>query len=354
MFPNLRPKILIADDEPAVCGLLRQMLEPLAAKVKTVNSATTALEEIERGDYDIIVCDVCMPGVSGLELLSFARQADWDLGFILVTGHLRVEQVIEALRLQASDFVAKPFTVQELTDAISRTYQRLLAKREARAHRGLLETSIQRRTRDLERALQELQTNYQTTLEALVAALDAREHETCAHSFRVRAYTAYLARLLGYPLGLVSPLGQSALLHDIGKVAVTDAILLKRGKLTPEEWVEMKKHAVAGAEILERVPFLRAAAAIVRHHHERFDGSGYPAGLAGDTIPLGARIFAFADTLDAITSDRPYRKAAGFEKVCEEVERLKGAQFDPRVAETFLRVPETVWKELRAETERGS
>jgi putative nucleotidyltransferase with HDIG domain len=200
--------------------------------------------------------------------------------------------------------------------------------------------------------LRELESNYQTTLEALVAALDAREHETCAHSFRVRSYTAYLARLLNYPLALMTPLGQAALLHDIGKVSVADSILLKCGKLTPEEWVEMKKHAVAGAEILERVPFLRPAAAIVRHHHERFDGSGYPDGLTGDKIPLGARIFVFADTLDAMTSDRPYRKALGFEKVREEVERLNGTQFDPLAAEAFLRVPESTWKELRAETER--
>jgi putative nucleotidyltransferase with HDIG domain len=353
MFPDTQPKVLVVDDEPAMCALLEHMLEPVVSRVETADSATKALEEIERGDFDVVLCDVCMPGVNGLELLSFAQQAEWDLGIILVTGYLRVEQVIEALRLQAADFLAKPFTAQEVCAAVSRTHRRLLARREARAYQSSLETSIQRRTCDLERALQELEANYQTTLEALVAALDAREHETCAHSFRVRTYTLHLARLLGYPLALLPALGQAALLHDIGKVAVTDSILLKRGTLTPDEWVEMRKHAVAGAEILERVPFLRSAAAIVRHHHEHFDGSGYPHGLAGDTIPLGARIFAFADTLDAITSDRPYRKAIGFPKVREEIERLKGTQFDPRVTDTFLRVPETIWKELRAETERG-
>jgi putative nucleotidyltransferase with HDIG domain len=224
----------------------------------------------------------------------------------------------------------------------------LLAQREARAYHGRLETTVQRRTRDLEKALQELEDNYDTTLEALVAALDAREHETFSHSFRVRAYASYLARQIGYPPAYLSHLEHGALLHDIGKIAIRDSILLKPGRLTPEEWVEMKKHSVVGETILSHVAFLAPAAIIVRHHHESYDGTGYPDGLAGEDIPLGARVFAFADTMDAMTSDRPYRKAAGFEAIRHEIIRCTGSQFDPHIASAFLDIPVQRWKELRA------
>jgi len=187
------------------------------------------------------------------------------------------------------------------------------------------------------------------TLEALVAALDAREHETFSHSLRVRAYTRYLARRAGYPPALMPSLEQAALLHDIGKIAVSDAILLKPGKLNAEEWVDMRKHPIAGDEILRRVPFLRPASAIVRHHHERFDGTGYPDALKGAQIPLGARLFAVADTLDAMTSDRLYRQAPGWEAARNEIRLYSGKQFDPQIVELFLKVPPTAWMQVREE-----
>jgi putative nucleotidyltransferase with HDIG domain len=183
----------------------------------------------------------------------------------------------------------------------------------------------------------------------LVAALDAREHETFEHSLRVRAYTRYLARQAGYPPALMPSLEQAALLHDIGKIAVSDAILLKPSKLTTEEWVDMRKHPTAGDEILRRVPFLRPASAIVRHHHERFDGTGYPDGLKGAQIPLGARLFAVADTLDAMTSDRLYRRAPGWDAARNEIRLQSGKQFDPQIAELFLKVSPTVWMQVREE-----
>ena len=245
--------------------------------------------------------------------LATARKALWDVGFILISGAASLDNVIAALRLQASDFLIKPFTVNQLRESVVRSYGQLLAQREARAYHGMLESSLQRRTRDLEEALRTVESNYGTTLEALVAALDAREHEIYNHSFRVRAYTTHLARAVGYPPAFFSQLEHGALLHDIGKIAVSDSILLKPAKLTPE----------------------------------RYDGGGYPDGLAGEQIPLGARIFAFADTLDAMTSDRPYRKAPGFEAARQEIERCKGSQFDPNIADVFLRVPTEQWQHLR-------
>jgi putative nucleotidyltransferase with HDIG domain len=351
MFEPLLPKVLVVDDEAPVCEFLKVAIAPKASSVAAAENAATALEAIERGNFDIILCDIFMPGCSGMELLSLARQSKWDVAFILTTGRVHVNQIIEALHLGASDFLLKPFTLETLDQSISRAFRLLQRERESRAYRTSLEASIERRTRDLMRALHEVEQNYQTSLEALVLALDAREHETYAHSLRVRAYTLHLARLVSYPLALMPALGHAALLHDIGKIAVADAILLKPGKLTEEEWVQMRRHVMAGVQILNRIPFLKPCAAIVQHHHERYDGKGYPHGVAGEQIPLGARLFAMADTLDAMTSDRAYRKALGLSEVRVEVNRQQGTQFDPQVAELFLKVPETVWLQIRDSVE---
>jgi putative nucleotidyltransferase with HDIG domain len=348
MFESSLPKVLIVDDDPSVRGFLRVAIAPKASGVGVAENAAAALEAVENGKYDIILSDLHMPGSTGLELLSVARQSKWDVGFILITGQARIEDIIAALHLGASDFLLKPFSLQALERSISRAFRLLQMERESRAYRISLETSIERRTRDLMRALHEVQENYQSTLEALVLALEAREHETYAHSLCVRAYTLHLARLVNYPPALLPSLAHAALLHDIGKIAVADSILLKPGKLSDDEWAQMRRHVLAGEQILKRVPFLEHAAPIVRHHHERYDGRGYPDGLAGDRIPLGARLFSLADTLDAMTSDRPYRKAAGLSAVQAEVDRLRGQQFDPKIADLFLKVPEAVWQQVRA------
>ena len=352
MFNPSQPKVLVVDDDPLVRGFLRAAITSKAARVEVAESATEALGMVENGDFDIILCDIRMPGCSGMELLSLARQSKWDVGFILATGQVYGEEIVVALRLGASDFLFKPFTLGALEQSIERTFQLLQKERESRAYRTLLESSIERRTRDLMLALSEVEKNYQTTLEALVVALDAREHETCAHSLRVRAYTLHLAHLVSYPPALLPSLAQAALLHDIGKIAVSDSILLKPGRLTEAEWQEMRRHVLAGDQILNRIPFLRSCAPVVRHHHERYDGRGYPGGVAGEQIPLGARLFALADTLDAMTSDRAYRKALALEDVYREVARERGGQFDPQIADLFLSIPASTWQEMRETIER--
>ncbi len=342
-----RPKVLVVDDDAAVRCFFREALMDDSDSVEVAEEAETAQKAIETGDFDIILCDICMPGASGLDLLSIAKRTRWDVGFILVTGEIRVDSVITALRLQAADFLLKPISARHLVGAVQGAYARLLEARHAVAYKGSLETSIQRRTHELELALSELESNYHMTLEALVAALDSREHETFSHSLRVQAYTRHLARRAGFPPAHMRTLEQGALLHDIGKISVSDAILLKPAKLTAEEWKAMRKHPVAGEEILKRVPFLRPASAIVRHHHERYDGTGYPDGLRGSEIPLGARLFSVADTLDAMTSDRTYRKGPGFEAAQVEVLKGRGQQFDPKIVDLFLKIPPDAWMKVR-------
>lgn len=193
--------------------------------------------------------------------------------------------------------------------------------------------------RALEAALSESESAYDSTLRALSLALDVRDRETEGHAQRVARYMDLMARELRSPHVNVRTLRRGALLHDVGKIGIPDEILRKTGELDGSEWRVMKRHPAYGARILAGIPYLSGAAEIVRHHHEKFDGSGYPDGLAGEEIPLGARIFALADALDAMTSDRPYRRAMSLEDAISEIERCSGKQFDPVMVNAFLRIP---------------
>ena len=222
------------------------------------------------------------------------------------------------------------------------------------AYRQNLEEMVSGRTRRLRATMQDLERSYDITLEAMGDALDLRDEETEGHSKRVTAYTIELARKLGLDSDELKTIARGALLHDIGKIATPDAILLKPGRLDDEEMAIMREHCARGYEILCKIPFLGGATDIVHSHHERFDGEGYPRGLRGEEIPLGARIFAIADTLDAMTSDRPYRKGASFEAARNEIARCRGGQFDPGIVDAFMQIPIESWSELRAEIGRLS
>src|SRR5207249_9956311 len=191
---------------------------------------------------------------------------------------------------------------------------------------------------------EKLQFSYEDTLKALAAALDTRDTETLGHSSRVSEYTIAIAQRMGVQEPVLTDIRRGALLHDVGKIGIPDAVLRKPGKLSPEEWVEMKRHPEIGHRILSGISFLERSLPIVISHQERFDGSGYPQGLRGEEIPLGARIFAVVDTLDAMTSDRPYRRALSYETARQEIIRNSGIQFDPSVVEVFLSIPPDDWK----------
>jgi len=214
-----------------------------------------------------------------------------------------------------------------------------------------LTSGLRERTRQLELVRHLLSTSHRSALESLVATLDAREHETYAHSFRVRAYALHLAAALQYAADELPILSYAALLHDIGKVAISDSILLKPGPLTAKEFQMLKVHSVAGERIVDRIGFLQGAGAIIRHHHERWDGRGYPDGIAGPKIPLASRVFALADTLDAMTSDRCYRKALTLSDARREIERCSGTQFDPSVVGVFTAIPDPVLRQLRQQAD---
>jgi putative nucleotidyltransferase with HDIG domain len=222
-------------------------------------------------------------------------------------------------------------------------------KLENRAYQVNLETLVAARTEQLRQAMSDLERSYDITLEALGDALDLKDAETEGHSKRVTAFTIAVARAMGLSSDRIRVIARGAFLHDIGKMAIPDAILRKPGALTPDEINIMKEHCWHGYQILRKIPFLTEAAEIVYAHQEKWDGSGYPRQLKGDEIPLGARIFSLADTMDAIMSDRPYRAAQPFSAARDEIARWSGRQFDPNIVKTFVEMPESIWHDLRKE-----
>ena len=220
---------------------------------------------------------------------------------------------------------------------------------ESQNYQQSLEQMVRARTEMLRHAMEDLEHSYDVTLEALGDALDLKDSETEGHSKRVTAFTIALARAMGLSPADIKVIARGAFLHDIGKMAIPDRILRKPGKLTVEERDVMREHCTRGYHMLRKIPFLAGAAEIVFCHQEFYDGSGYPSGLQGREIPIGARIFTVADALDAITSDRPYRAARSFDAAREEILSCSGTQFDPAVVEAFLKIPNELWQELRAE-----
>jgi putative nucleotidyltransferase with HDIG domain len=337
--------ILIVDDDPAVRSILMRSLDDYPNRVET-HSPFDAINKLKNDRYSLLISDVMMPGMPGTELLQLARKNDPDVAVIMITGMLDVGIAVNSIRLGAYDFITKPFEISVIKMSVKRALEKRRLLLENRTYQAELESMVRERTKELKNALNEVEESYKITLEALVAALDAREHETQAHSHRVQEYTITLAKLVGIDGEELIQVGRGALLHDVGKIGIPDSILLKPGKLTEDEWVEMKKHPQVGFEILESIRFLAPAAELVLSHQEKWDGKGYPRGLADSEIPLGARVFAVADSMDAITSDRPYRKAMTFDYAVEEIRRCSGSQFDPRAVEAFLSLSPEAWKEI--------
>ena len=329
-------RILVVDDEQVICDSLCHLLQEFGYEVVTAASGAEALKQFRAaGDFDVVVTDVKMPEMSGIDLLGELRQVDSQFVPIVVSGYSETENVIAALQRGAYDFIQKPFRFQELEVVLRRALEKRRLVRENEEHHLHLEEKVREQTLALREAFGQLEFSYKAMLEALVAALDARERETGHHSLRVRDYTLILGRALKLPADQLVDIDRGALLHDIGKIGIPDAILLKPEALGPEEWKIMRRHPKIGYRILEGIPVLEPAARMVLTHQEHYNGGGYPQGLKGEQIPLSARLFAIADCFDAMTSDRPYRKALPPEAALAEIRRCGGTQFDPRLGQLF-------------------
>jgi putative nucleotidyltransferase with HDIG domain len=339
----------VVDDDRAITNMLCEMLASQGYEPRGCTSGEEALGALRESHFDAIISDLKMPGVSGTALLQQACEKYPHTAFVIVTGVDDARIGIEAMKQGADDYLIKPFQLQGIVASVERALQKRRLQRELDDHRRNLEEKVSQRTKQLEAAMRRIELTYDETLEALGAALDLRDTETAGHSRRVSRYCEVLARKIGCTEEQLRQIARGSYLHDIGKIGTPDAILLKPGKLTEEETTIMQRHARIGYDLVSRIAFLAPAAEIVLTHQERFDGTGYPQGLVGREIPLGARVFAVADTLDAMTSDRPYRRALPYSTAREEIGRESGSQFDPDVVRTFLSVPEQVWTDIRAE-----
>ncbi len=346
---GISARILIVDDEPHVRSMLGATLDRQNYVTVQAGSITEASELIDRQHFDLVLTDMVLRDGNGISLLEHLRIDQPHTPVVMVTAIQDIGVAISAMRKGAYDYLLKPFEREQLLNTVRSALEHRQTLRENESYQQNLEQIVQARTELLRQAILDLERSYDITLEALGDALDLKDSETKGHSKRVTAYTIALARAMGIGSDMIKVIARGAFLHDIGKMAIPDAILRKPGKLTPAEQAEMREHCARGYNILRKIPFLHEAAEIVYSHQEHYDGNGYPRGLSGHAIPVGARIFSVADALDAITSDRPYRGAKSFDAARLEILRCSGTQFDPAVVEVFLKIPNELWIELRSE-----
>jgi response regulator RpfG family c-di-GMP phosphodiesterase len=345
-------RVLIVDDEASVRKVMAAVFAQLGLLCETAGSGEEALGILDSHRIDAVISDLQMPGMSGMELLAKVKQIYPQMVFMMVTGVDDIRVGIQAMRQGADDYLVKPLQVDAsiVLASLTRALHVKHLEQEVENYRHHLEEIVAEQTQQLREALHGIERSYDHTLEVLGAAIDLRDSPTAGHSRRVFLYSIEIAKAMGGLEKQMRNVAMGAWLHDIGKLAISDAILLKPGPLTQEEREIMQRHVQIGYDMVRGIPFLTDAAEIIFAHHERCDGSGYPRGLKAAEIPVGARIFGVADTFDAMTSDRPYRRALPFKISREVIERGAGKLYDQPVANVFLNICDETWEAIRRET----
>jgi putative nucleotidyltransferase with HDIG domain len=358
-------RILVVDDEPMIREILRETLEQEGHRVAEAENGKIACDRVESEAFDLILTDVKMPVMDGFTLMKNLGETTNEIPVIVITSFSDIDVAVDAIRLGAYDYIVKPFNISQVTISVRRALERRRLLLENLQYKKSLETKVVEKTIDLirknkkleqqatllEDLLRDLRESYEATLDAMVSAIESRDYETKHHCRRVQAYAVLLAERIGVKPDQLMDISYGALLHDVGKIGVPDSILLKPGKLTEEEWATMRHHTLIGYKMISRIKFLKGAADIVLYHHERWDGGGYPYGIEGEDIPLGARIFSVIDSFDAITSKRVYKEAVPIELAKREIERCAGTQYDPDIVRQFLTITDEELVQTRAHAE---
>ncbi|MFZ0294231.1 MAG: HD domain-containing phosphohydrolase, partial [Candidatus Sulfotelmatobacter sp.] len=348
-------RILVVDDEEAIREIVCAILAAAGYTCKQAGSGLEALALLNSGDmFELMLSDLMMADLDGIGLLERTKEKFPDMPVVMVTAVHDISVALAAIRNGAYDYLLKPFEREQLLNAVGRALENRRLKVENRTYQINLESLVEARTDQLQEAIRNLERSYDITLETLGDALDLRDRETEGHSKRVTAFTMAIARAMGVPREQIDIIARGAFLHDIGKIAIPDNILRKPGKLDEREQAIMREHCYHGYQMLKKIPFLAEVCEIVYSHQEHFDGRGYPRNLKGKEIPLGARIFAVADTLDAIISDRPYRAARTLAEARKEIEEWSGRQFDPAVVEVFSKMSDNIFEDLRRQIDGQS
>ncbi len=347
-------RVLVVDDEPSVRKMLTTLLSQAGVPCSAAANAREALTMLEKASFQAVISDLRMGATSGLELLREVRAHFPKLAFLMATGVDDVRVGVQAMKLGADDYLLKPFDIDVVLASLQRALERKQLEREVENYRRHLEEMVSQRTQQLQAAMTELERSHSATLEALGRAIDLRDGPTAGHSRRVLLYSVKIAEAIGGMEDQLKTLGMGAWLHDIGKLAIPDSILLKPGALNEQEREIMERHVELGYDLVKGIPFLADAAEIILAHHERHDGSGYPRGLRGKDIPMCARIFAVADSFDAMTSDRPYRSALPVQTARSVIDGGRGELFDPEIVDAFLALGEGVRKLISADSQTAS
>ncbi len=338
--PTRLPRILVLEDEESIQTLVTAMLKIRGFECDMAETVQKARVLMARKTYDIVLVDVNLPDGSGLSLV---EEAGGEPLVIVMTGSRDIQTAVQAIRDGAIDFITKPFGVGHFLQRMDKAMEEWRSRESLKGYARALETLVRMKAEELSRTSRQIDEVRDTTVAALGAALNLKDHETADHCMRVSQNSVTLGRTLGLSEFELKNLQWGAYLHDVGKIGIPEQLLLKKGQLTLEERRIMEKHPSMGQAMIRNIEFLRFAQDVVLCHHEAFDGSGYPHGLRGERIPLDARIFALMDTLDAMTSDRPYRGALPFAAARDEIESHSGTRFDPEIVEAFRAVPESSW-----------
>lgn len=345
-----KQKILAVDDETWNLNVLESHLHLQDFEILKAHSGQQALEILNRGEkIDIVLADVRMPGMDGFELCREIKKRKnfQSLPILLVTALQETDDKVKGLQAGAADFLSKPVDPAELRARVCAHLRIKSLIDEVESWSRILEERVQQRTQAIVEKNKQLDNTYFLTMETLIMALDAREQETGKHSLRVAFYAVELASRLGIKGRELEEIAIGALLHDLGKIGISDQILLKPGKLTAEERLEINKHPQIGWNMVKDIEFFGLGRDLVFQHQERYDGSGYPQHFKGEEIFIGARLFAVVDVLDALMSKRPYKDALPYEESYEFIKKNSGILFDPKVIDAFLSVPKERWLELK-------
>lgn len=333
----MEDRILIVDDEARICEVMQRRLSLEGYSCTVASNGKEALGRFYKDSFSLIISDIRMPEMDGIELLKKVKAANPRMMMIMVTAYAELELAVEAMRLGAYDFLTKPVDLEIVVLTVKKALEKKRLEEEIEAYHANLEHLVEERTLKLQQAYRGLKRAHLDSVKVLVEAIDAKDPYTRGHSDRVRKMSVKIALRLGFSEGRLEHLEYGALLHDIGKIGIKDEILQKQGALDPDEYQMIQSHPLIGVKIVEAVNFFKPILPMIRHHHEHFDGNGYPDGLAGEAIPLEARIIAVPDAFDAMTSARPHQRNLTLEEVLRELEACRGTQFAPDILEIFLK-----------------
>lgn len=351
-FETIRKSLLIVESNPEKRNLLLTYFKK-GVLCEAVESTDEALDALSRTEYSAVLAPLLPPELTGLELIPKLERLSPNTVPIFTSEIESAGNTVKAYRAGAFDVVQMPMSLQKLESAVQRAFVQFEMRSLRDRYRNQLESEVALRTFELEQHLDEIERSYRMTLSAVIKALEKRELETEGHNERMITFSLRLGYELGLEKEVLRDLEFGTMLHDIGKINISDDILKKPERLDTVEWESIKRHPKLGHEILDGIPFLDGASRIVAEHHECWNGSGYPDGLRGEEIAIGARILAVVDAFDAMISKRAYRKSRSYDEALSEIEKFAGTQFDPMVVDAFRQIPSDDWEFLHERSLTG-